>query len=266
MKRMKLLALVSVVLAVAGLELMAGVATPSTIIVLPARRRIVELASQIARIKDVGLVVYNSNLSPTEPLIHIWNGTEWLMISMADYTSGSFMSGEPKNLILLGDSTTLPGALAITPAWCPNVNRITSLETSVLLNEMNTTLKFSPRQWKWLAQLNGLVLTDKNVDRRRYGRWGAPGNEEAAVSAKPMPAGDIVMPPAPVQEQVKPLAKPEAPVVEPVIEAPVKADAIKEETKVIAPAAPVADKPSPPAVSSPETPANVTPAPAPADK
>ncbi len=265
MKRTKLFGVMAIVAMMAGLELIAGVATPSTIIVLPARRRLVELANQIAHIKDVGLVAYNNNAASTELLLHSWNGMEWLPMSAANYSTGSFMSGDPKHLILLGDSSTLPETLSATPTWCTNVQRITSLETSVLLNEMNATLKFSPRQWKWLAQLNGLVLTDKNVDRRRYGRWGAPGNEVEA--AKPKSADDIVMPPAPIQEQAKPQVKAEAIVVEPVAAEPVKADVVKEEKKETVPAATVAEQPLAPVVVAPEKPVVATPdTPAPANK
>lgn len=264
MKCMKLLGMTFVLMALAGQELIAGAATPSTILVLPARRRMVELANQVARIKDVGLVAYNNNPASTEPLIHVWNGSEWLAISAADYATGNFMSGEPRHLILLGDSATLPEVLSANPTWCADVRRITFLDTSALLNELNKTLKFTPRQWKWLARLNGLILTDKNVERRRYGRWGNPGNEK--VSAKPTSLDDIVMPPAPIhseiKEPVKPQAPAEPPVIGPVTMEPVKAEPVKEEIKLATPAAPKVDAPpvvtSPvePAVDSPKTPAD----------
>jgi hypothetical protein len=151
MKRTKLLGLISVLLAGAALDIVAGVATPSTIIVMPARQRMVQLASQIAKIKDVGLVAYNNSPLSTEPLIHCWNGAEWLAINVASYKAGAFMSGEPKHLILLGDSSTLPEDLSANPTWCTDVRRITTLATSPLLNELDKTLKFTPRQWEWLA-------------------------------------------------------------------------------------------------------------------
>jgi hypothetical protein len=118
--------------------------------------------------------------------------------------------------------------------------------------------------------LNGLTLTDSNVERRRYGRWGAPGNE--AAPAKPKPGTDIVMPPAPlppeVQEQTVPVVKeeplvvppvpvPPVPVppvpappvpVPPVVAEPVKVETIETETEVVTPPAePVVDPPKAPA-------------------
>ena len=255
MKHTKLLGLISMLLAVAALDIFAGVATPSTIIVMPARRRMIELAGQIAKIKDVGLVAYNNRSMSAEPLIHIWNGTEWLPIDVAGYKAGNFMSGEPKHLILLGDSSTLPEALSANPTWCANVQRLTTLGTSPLLNELDKTLKFTTRQWKWLAQLNGLVLTDKNVERRRYGRWGAPGNE--TEPAKPKPGTDIVMPPAPLQSEPQavttPLTENEPSVEAPapatsLMAEPVKTTSAKSESKVVMPPAePVVEPPKAPA-------------------
>jgi hypothetical protein len=268
MTRIKLFGLMSVVAVMIAMESLAGEATPSTIIVMPARRRMVELANQIARIKDVGLVAYNSSPTSTEPLIHIWNGTEWLPISTTEYAAGAFMSGEPKHLLLLGDNNTLPAALSANPTWCADVHRISSLEIAPLLNEMDKTLKFSARQWKWLAKLNGLVLTDQNVDRRRYGRWGAPGTE--AASEEPKNSDEIVMPPAPIQPEiptpVKPQAKTEPPVVEPlkvmppavepapaqpVKMEPAKVEPVKEESKALPPPVAVVEKPVAPPVAPP---------------
>jgi hypothetical protein len=259
--------------AVLGMDVLAGVATPSTIIVLPARRRIVELVSQVARVKDVGLVSYNAAPTLGAPLIHIWNGSEWIQISMDDYISGSFMSGDPKHLIVLGDSATVPERMAVDPTWCHDVQRIPSLATATLLNEMNKTLKFSSRQWKWLAAENGLALTDQNAERRRYGRWGPPGNEEESAPRTVGRPGDTVkMPPAPiapaVKEDLKPATKCEIksePVPEAkaeshpetvVVPATTVAEPAKEEVKPVppAPSVPVAEKPEDPVIAPPVTP------------
>jgi hypothetical protein len=172
---LRLVTVVAALSAVVIAEALAGMATPSSIMVMPARRRLVDLASQIVRIKDVGLVAYDNRPDLAEPVLHIWNGSEWLQIAMDDYVAGNFMSGEPRNLILLGDGNTLPARMATAPAWCRNVHRVTTLDTATLLNELNKALKFSSTEWRWLADQNGLQLIDHNAERRRYGRWGASG-------------------------------------------------------------------------------------------
>ena len=191
----------------------AATATPETIIVMPARKRVVHLAFQIARCKDVGLVTYNNSPTLSSPLIHVWNGQEWVQITSEDYQQGAFMSGEPRHVFILGDNNTLPSQMAVTPAWAQNAEKITSLETANLVNQFGKSLNFSSRQWKWIAEVNGLSITDQNADRRRYGRWGAPGKE---VDLSPAKLDSVELPPGPIMTMepkaidVKPEIKPEA--------------------------------------------------------
>ncbi|MEI6788056.1 MAG: hypothetical protein WCL49_06210 [bacterium] len=195
----------------------AGTATPDSIIVMPARKRVVQLAFQMARCKKIGLVTYNTSPTLSEPLIHVWNGQEWLQITLQDYTQGSFMSGDPKHVFLLGDSTTIPLRMMDEVSWYKDLHRLTTLDTTALINEIGTALKFSSHQWKFLANENGLKIEDRNAERRRFGRWGSPGKE---VDLKPVKLETIEMPPAPI---IEPVAEKSAPVVEkpaPVVEKP----------------------------------------------
>ena len=233
----RFICLVSVVLAfsaVIAADARAGMATPDTILVTPTRRRLIELASQLTRIKDIGLVAYDTSVAQSEPVLHIWTGAEWIRIGMDDFVAGNFMSGEPKHLILLGDSSMLPSRMAADPAWCHDVRRIATLNMADLLNELHKTLKFSAGQWEWLAEANGLTLLDHNAERRRYGRWGAPGKETM-----------------PVPSVSEPMSMPSTE--EPAVMTPIEAKPAKEQTPVaeksVAPAAekPAVKPPPPPA-------------------
>lgn len=247
-----LASLVVALSAVVAADALAGMATPSTILVTPARRKLIELASQLSSIKDIGLVAYDSSATLPEPVLHIWNGSEWIRIEMDDFVSGNFMSGEPRHLILLGDSSTLPARMAADPTWCPDVRRIATLDTANLLNELHKTLKFSASQWRWLAEANGLSLIDHNSERRRYGRWGAPG-KEVAVPVPPA-SGTLSMPPPAVPSESKPAVK--ATTEEPAAMVPIEAKPAKEE-------APAAVKPIEPAADLPAVPPAAEKAPAP---
>jgi hypothetical protein len=185
----------------------AGTATPDSIIVMPARKRVVQLAFQMARCKNIGLVTYNTSPTLSEPLIHVWNGQEWLQITLQDYTQGSFMSGDPKHVFLLGDNTTIPLRMMDEVSWYKDLHRLTTLDTTALINEIGTALNFSSHQWKFLANENGLKIEDRNAERRRFGRWGSPGKE---VNLKPGKLESIEMPPAPI---IEPVAEKSAPVV-----------------------------------------------------
>ncbi len=182
----------------------AGMATPDSIIVMPARKRVVQLAFQLSRCKNVGLVTYNTNAGLDSPLIHVWTGQEWVQVSLDDYVQGSFMSGEPKNVYLLGDSNTLPVRMMNDISWYKSPERITTLDISSLVNTFGKSLKLSPRQWKWLAAENGLTIKDQNTERRRYGRWGAPGKEK---EMNPSKLESIELPPS--QIIIEPVVKPE---------------------------------------------------------
>ena len=201
----------------------AGMATPDSIIVMPARKRVVQLAFEVARCKDVGLVTYNTGRGMDAPLIHVWNGQEWVQISLDDYVQGSFMSGEPKHVFLLGDAHTLPLRMMDEVAWYKNLERVTTLDITALVNTFGNSLKFSSRQWKWIAEKNGLSIKDQNTERRRYGRWGAPGKE---VELKPTKVDSIEMPPSAIIAD--PIAEPKHDIAKPKTEKPVT-DAVKIE-------------------------------------
>jgi hypothetical protein len=210
-----------VVLAIAATSdcVTAGSATPDSIIVMPARKRVVQLAFQMASFKDIGLVTYNTNPALREPLIHYWNGNnqEWVQMTMQDFVQGSFMSGDPKHVFLLGDSTITPLKMLDGISWYKDLHRLTTFDTATLINEIGKVVKFSARQWKWLAKENGLEIQDQNAERRKYGRWGAPGKEK---DLKPNSLESIKLPPAPIIVEPKaekfelPPAQPTAPAVD----------------------------------------------------
>lgn len=207
----------------------AGSATPESIIVMPARKRVVQTGFQLAHCKNIGLVTYNNSSLLAAPLIHIWNGQEWIQISTEDFNQGSFMSGEPKRIFILGEDAGIPSQLTVPPSWCKETHRISTLDTTALINQIGTVLKLSSRQWKWLADINGLSATDRNTERRRYGRWGAPGKEKDLA---PTRLESIPLPPAPIMIEPKTEFEP----------APAKiAPATKTPEKVVLPVAPAAE-------------------------
>lgn len=261
----RLLTLGAIVMTIAGTSdcVLAGFATPDSIVIVPARKRVVHLAFEIAQCKNVGVVAYNASPTLTAPLIHVWNGNEWIQISMDDYVQGSFMSGEPKHVFILGDDSMLPPQMTTSPAWCKDVRKITALDPATIINEIGKALNFSSHQWKWLAEVNGLSIKDQNAERRRYGRWGAPGKEK---DFNPVKIETTELPPAPAitdttvekkaeikvepKVEVKAEAKPEVKV-EPKVEA--------APTPVMPPTPPVVEKPSVAPAALPVAPAVVEP-------
>lgn len=211
----------------------AATATPDSIIVMPARKRVVQLAFQMSRCKDIGMVTYNTSPALATPLIHVWTGSEWVQITVDEFVQGTFMTGEPKHVFLLGDSTMMPAQMIDAPTWCKDTHKITSLETAALINQIGKVLKFSPRQWTWLAQENGLSVKDQNAERRRYGRWGAPGKEQ---DLKPTKLDSVELPPStPILTDAKTetLIAPPAPVIK-----EIKAQDVETKVEKVEPAKP----------------------------
>lgn len=178
-------------IAVAG-ALPAGAGAGSgTVIVMPARPRVVQLAFQVASVKDVWLVAYNSNPVLAEPLVHYWNGHEWKQIDREAYLAGSFLPSPVAHVFILDDSNGLPSFMTWNPPWAKHTHRTADLAVADLLNEFGPVLKFSGSDWQWLADQNDLTLDDRNAERRRYGRWGSTNASSARVPAASVPATNM---------------------------------------------------------------------------
>ena len=152
-----------------------GIEVPSALVVIPARQRVVEFGFDLIRRQGVTLVAYQQD--GADLLLHFWNGREWVALTPAVYFSGNFLLGAPEQVILIGSDTVLPAMFQTVPDWCRKTARIRSFEVATLVNECGALLNFDVRQWQWFAEKYGLSLTDLNSDRRRWGKYGEPGNE-----------------------------------------------------------------------------------------
>jgi hypothetical protein len=214
--------------------------------------RMVQLGFDVMQVADIGLVAYASSSAESDPLIHVWNGRDWIPITVEDYLGGTFLRTAPANLVLVGEPPVLPPRLAGSPVWAANTHQIPSLDKAEIINALGKFVDFSPADWNRLAAANGLTLRDQNAERRRYGRYGPPGTMPVRPAQAPRAAE--MPPPAPVLPvpeakggEVKtepppvPVVKPSASVVEP-------------------PAVPEAKKPeaSAPATNQPVTPLSPT--------
>jgi len=266
MSRRSFAIFLSLLLGVGTLEALAA-GPARTILVLPARQRLVQLAFQIARWRSAGPVACQDNVKTGGTLLHVWNGREWVPIAAADYASGAFLAGAPDETILVGPEDVLPPELAAEPAWSRRVRRIPSLEIADILNALDARFRFTPAEWRTLARRFDLKLQDENAERRRFGRYGrrplpAP-TEPPAVEPEPavpeLPAveaeADQLPPPVPVEPATPP---PKA--VEPAAPANVPAPAVQAAPAVEPKAEPPAEAATEPVEAPP------LPPPSPADK
>ena len=114
-----------------------------TMLVAPARYSVMQVAFDLAQRYTVVLVSYQGDASSEAPLLHAWNGKEWVKITMEEYSSASFLQVTPGEALLIGDDTMLPPVLASSIAgWCPKVTTIPSIDTATLVNSFAKEFSF----------------------------------------------------------------------------------------------------------------------------
>lgn len=176
-----------------------------TLLVVPSHYTSVQVAFDVAKLRRNIMMVSFSELGvKTGQALYIWDSTAsaWAKLTFADYGSGNVFAVKPGRVIIIGSEKDVPPVLGEVTSWCSDVKRIPTLNIMEVFNSLNESFHFTTPEWKWLAKTYELKLEDKNAERRRYGKYGKPG--ERAQQA-PMPVA--LTPEAPKIE------KPAAPVI-----------------------------------------------------
>jgi hypothetical protein len=192
-------------LVLAGRGAVAG--SPADILVVPARKLSVRLGFHLMQVREVGLVSYRTLPGREEPLMHVWNGRDWVEIGLEEFRAGSFLPATPRRLFIVGDRSVLPASLAVDPVWCGQVYRLETLAISELINGFGRAMRFTGKEWKWIARQWDLSLTDENAEQRRWGRFGPPGRR-APANAVPLPAAGEPTASSPAEATEAPAAAP----------------------------------------------------------
>ncbi|MBN2301816.1 MAG: hypothetical protein JXN60_04800 [Lentisphaerae bacterium] len=170
----------------------------TTLLVVPSKYTIVQLAFDMAKIRNVDLVAYDSGVNTVDPILHVWNDTlqEWTRTTLQEYETGNIFRSRPGNAVIIGSASDLPAGLLDASKWISDRTHVPTLNIVTLINTLNSTFSFSKKEWKWLGKRYRLELKDLNKEQRRYGRYGRPAGDRA----KPE---DIV--PVPTVETVNPV-------------------------------------------------------------
>ena len=192
-----------------------------TLLVVPARYSVMQVAFDLAQKYAIVLVSYQGDASSEAPLLHAWNGKEWIKISADDYAKARFLQATPGEAFLIGDEKLLPPILASSIAgWCPKVTIIPSIETTVLVNFFAKEFSFKLSEWEWFARRYNLTLNDENAPRRNASWYDRPVYEDEYTPKVDRWLGRRKAVPAPVKTTEPNITAPE---VTPVGEKPVKA-------------------------------------------
>lgn len=181
----------------AGSSVLAGARhnPDATLLIVPARPRIVQLAFDLAAMRPTVILSYRKEARGVEPLLFVWKDGAWQYISPDDFRERRFVTESPRQVIMIGDEQTLPAMLEDEAAWGAEVTRFKTLNIADLLNGINPLLRFTDREWKWLAARYDLTLTDINEPRRKYNPYDIP-RSKLPLKTKAFEQGEGDTPPA----------------------------------------------------------------------
>ena len=151
----------------------------AVLLVTPSRFSVMQVAFDVARRYPTVLVSYQG--TEPEPILHVWNGYEWMPLSLGDYQSGAFLQSYPGRAILLGDDALLPASLRSISAWCDKSTQVPVLETHALVNAIGSYLPFTPADWRWFAGRYNLTLTNLKAEEAEAAKHESWYDETAPV-------------------------------------------------------------------------------------
>jgi hypothetical protein len=179
-------------------EAQAAAKNENIVLVVPARPRIIELAFDLAHMRDVTVVSFQGKADSADALLHVWNGKTWDYVSFDDFCQMRFINLVPSTTIVIGDDQTVPKGLIKGMAWPGKVERMLTLNIADLVNGLNAYFNFSSREWKKLADRYDLKLVDLNAERRAYNPYDVPRSRLPLPTEFKQEKGDL--PPAVIEK------------------------------------------------------------------
>lgn len=176
---------------------------PLTLLVVPSRYSILQVAFDLSRRFPAVLVSYQGSADTERPVLHAWNGEQWVYVSMKDFREGNFVQVTPDRAVLIGDEATLPTALTDALSWCPTLLNVRDMNTADLLNSAGRLFQFNREDWAWFAGRYRLNLQDLNADARTQSWYDQPRTrflqEEQMLESGPMEPWKEPAPAAPLR-------------------------------------------------------------------
>ncbi|MBI2438044.1 MAG: hypothetical protein HYV36_04425 [Lentisphaerae bacterium] len=137
-----------------GLELMASAAPArpnaaqeTTLLVVPARLPMVQLAFDLAELRPVAVLSYRGSARAADPLLFFWAGGAWQYVSPDDFRERRFIAAWPRQVVL---------------------------QMAELINALDAVFHFKAREWQRLARRYNLTITDVNTPRREFNTYDVP--------------------------------------------------------------------------------------------
>jgi hypothetical protein len=152
----------------------------TTVIVIPALYRAVQIAFDVERFHSAILVSYQQVPGTGDVVFHGWDGSNWQEVEEDLYRSGGFTALPIVHAVIVGDEAT-PDVVFSATDWAPVAHHIKSYALSDQVNGYAKALELSPQQIRWFAKQYDMRIEDLNWERRRYGRYGPPHGRKQPV-------------------------------------------------------------------------------------
>ncbi len=159
-----------------------------TMVVVPARFSVLQVSFDLISRFSAVLVSYQGDATTDVPLIHAWNGQEWVSVTLEDYREASFLQVTPLRTIIVGDESMVPAVLTEASSWCQDVINIPSIDTATMVNSFGRLFDFTRSDWQWFSKRYNLGLQDINAEKRNRSWYDFPFVEKKADVPQEIPS------------------------------------------------------------------------------
>ncbi|MDD5707830.1 MAG: hypothetical protein PHR35_18075 [Kiritimatiellae bacterium] len=154
------------------------------VLAVPAQHTLVNFAFEMAGMfpRDLDVVCYRQPAGEV-PRLEIFDRAAWRWqeLPMADWTEGAGLRDGASRLIVVGEPAVAQQLKSAS--WVTQSQNVDGRRLHEVANAVHKDLRLSRAQWERLSGIYGFKLEDRNVEARRYGRYGPPGSKRA----RPLP-------------------------------------------------------------------------------
>ncbi len=168
---------------------------PTSLLVVPARHTVLQIANDVVAHRPVVLVSYQVSGEDDALSLHVWDParSKWHPILLSDFRNATFTRQKPDRVVLVGSSPDLPTdplpeALRSAAAWADELHVIKTLSTTPLLNELSDIFAFSKKEQAWFATRYQRGLVDIHAQQRRRSWYDQTLDEFLESEGKQSPA------------------------------------------------------------------------------
>ena len=203
---------------------LASVASAQIVLAIPPRHDLINLGFDLSAMlpRTLDLVCHGGPAGAVELERYHAAAGRWVAISLADWEGL-----RADRLVLVGTGPSA-SVLKTHAGWARQLTVVDGRRLHEVANAVSSYKRLNETQWNRLAETYGFQLLDRNIERRRFGRYGPRGGwsvqEESRLPALMQPEAVMTVPrseiPAAMPEPATVEAETEETLVVPAVEAP----------------------------------------------